>query len=127
KYSSLAITSSLGTLEEYKADIKNVLNSMISINERLNFATVAEKTNIDPLVIRMYPDLRIYILEEIKHYKELQIINNKINKAVKTLLKSNKNLSFISIMDKCKFSLNVVYKNKYIKDKIIHALTQNIK
>lgn len=114
-------------IEEYKVDINNAISSMLSRNERLSFAIVAEKTNIDPLVIRMYPELRTYILEKIKYYKELKVINNKIDKAVKSLLKSNKNLSFISIMNKCKFSLNVVYKNKYIKDKIISALTDNLK
>ncbi|WP_027624127.1 hypothetical protein [Clostridium lundense] len=114
-------------MEEYKVDINNTINSMLSKNERLSFAIVAEKTNIDPLVIRMYPELRTYILEKIKYYKEMKVISDKIDKAVKSLLKSNKNLSFISIMNKCKFSLNVVYKNKYIKDKIISALTDNLK
>lgn len=114
-------------IEEYKTDVIDVINSLISENERLSFAAVAEKTDIDPLVIRMYPELRHYILEKIKYYKEIQVINDKIDRAVKGLLKSNKSLTFMAIMNKCKFSLNMAYRNKYVKDKIISALAENIK
>lgn len=114
-------------IEEYKIDINDVIKSMLSKKERLVFAVVAEKSGITRFVIRRYPELRNYILQTMMHYKEEHVINQKIDKAVNNLLKSNKSLSFISILNKCNFSQDIVYQNKYIKNKIISALTNNFK
>ncbi len=114
-------------IEEYKIDIVNVIKYLVSKDERLVFAIIAEKSGITRFVIRQYPALRNYMLEKISYYKEIQFINRKIDKAVKSLLKSNKNITFIALINKCKFSTDVVYHNSYIKNKIRNAIIENTK
>ena len=111
-------------IEEYKLLIDNVIEGMLSKNERLIFAVAAEKAGVDPYVIRKYPELRRYILQKIMYYKEIQVINQKIDRAVMSLIKSNKPLTFISIANKCKFSGNSLYQNQYIKEKIRCAIAR---
>jgi len=105
-------------IKEYKTDINAVIESMIANNERLVFSVVAEKASITPFVIRQYPDLRNYILQTMVNYKEIQVLKEKIEKAAASLAKSNKNLTFLAIINKCKFDSNMVYQNQYIKEKI---------
>lgn len=114
-------------IEEYKIDINNVIKGMISKKERLVFAVVAEKSGITRFVIRQYPELRNYILQKMVYYKEQNVINQKIDRAVKSLLKCNKSVTFISIVNKCNFSSDIIYQNQYIKNKIISVLTDNFK
>jgi hypothetical protein len=112
-------------IEEYKIDINNAIEYMISKNERLVFAIVAEKSGITRFVVRQYPELRNYILQRMIYYKEIQAINKKINRAVNSLLKSNKSITFISIINKCRFSSDAIYQNEYIKSKIRSLLIEN--
>ncbi len=112
-------------IDEYKVDIVTVIEHMISKNERLVFAIVAEKADITRFIIREYPELRNYILHKITYCKEIHAINKKINRAVNSLLKSNKNITFISIINKCRFSSDIIYQNQYIKDQIRNVLIQN--
>lgn len=113
------------SIDEYKIDIDNVIKNMISKNERLVFAVVAQKSEVTPFEIRRYPELRNYILQRMVHFKELNIIDKKIDRAVNSLLKSKKSLTFISIVNKCKFSSDSIYQNQYIKDKIRNTLIEN--
>jgi hypothetical protein len=105
-------------LEEYKSDVNNIIENMISQNERLVFALVCEKTDINPLTIRRYPELRSYILERMVYYKELHVINSKIDRVVNNLIKANKRITFLEIVNRCKFSSEMIYRNQYIKDRI---------
>jgi hypothetical protein len=113
-------------VEQYKLDINNIIESMILNNERLVFAVVAEKSGVTNFVVRKYPELRNYILEKLVYYKEIQVINQKIDKAVLSLKKSSKTITFMAIINKCKFTTDVVYRNNYIKDRILFALCENI-
>lgn len=110
-------------LEEYKVDINNTIEHMISTNERLVFALVAEKAGVTNFVVRKYPELRNYILQQLVHYKEVQVINHKIERAASALAKTNKTITFLAIVNKCKFSSNMVYQNQYIKDKIRQVIS----
>jgi hypothetical protein len=110
-------------LEEYKVDINSTIEHMISTNERLVFALVAEKAGVTNFVVRKYPELRNYILQQLVYYKEIKVINQKIDKAVNSLVKSNKTVTFLAIVNKCKFSSAMIYQNQYIKERIRRVLS----
>ena len=112
-------------IEEYKNDINNVIQNMIYNKERLVFAIVAEKSGITRFVIRQYPELRNYILHKMVYYKEIHVINQKIDRAVASLLRSNKSITFIAIVNKCKFDSDIIYRNQYIKNKIRSVIANN--
>lgn len=112
-------------LDEYKSDVDTVIQYMISKKERLVFAVVAEKSGVTRFVVRKYPELRNYILTRMVYYKELQVINQKIDRATNNLIKSNKRLTFMSIVKKCRYNLEIIYENPYIKDRIREILVQN--
>lgn len=114
-------------IEEYKVNINDTIQHIISNKERLVFAIVAEKAGVTRFVIRQYPELRNYILQKMVYYKEIYLINKKIDRAVDNLLKANKSLTFISIISKCRFSSDAIYHNQYIKDKIRNVLIENKK
>lgn len=111
-------------VEEYKIDVDKAIENMISKNERLVFAVVAERAGVTRFTVRQYPELRNYILQRMVYYKEIQVINQRIYKAVENLKKSNKSITFISIINKCKFNSELVYKNQYVKDKIRSVLAE---
>jgi hypothetical protein len=111
-------------VDKYKIDINNVIESMISNNERLVFAVVAEKAGVTRFVVRLYPELRNYVLQRMVYYKEVQVINEKVDRALNSLLKSNKRVTFMSIVTRCKFSSDMIYRNQYIKDKIRSELSK---
>lgn len=112
-------------VEEYKFDIESIIKEMILKNERLVFAVVAEKSGITRFVIRQYPELRNFILEKMVYYKEIQVFNKKINRAVDSLIRSNKSITFMSIVNKCKFNSDIIYQNQYIRTKIRDILMEN--
>jgi hypothetical protein len=105
-------------LEEYKVDINNTIEHMISTNERLVFALVAEKAGVTNFVVRKHPELRNYILQQLVYYRDIKVINQKIDKAVSSLVKANKTITFLAIVNKCKFSSDMIYQNQYIKERI---------
>lgn len=109
-------------IEEYEVDIDNTIEHMISSNERLVFAVVAERAGVTRFIVRQYPELRNYILHRMVYYKEIQVINHKIQKAVESLQKTNKSITFMSIINKCKFDSDMIYKNQYVKDRILSVL-----
>lgn len=113
-------------IEEYKNDIDNVIQNMIYNKERLVFAIVAEKSGVTRFVIRQYPELRNYILNKMVHYKEIHVINQKIDRAVASLLRSNKSITFMAIVNKCKFNSDIIYRNQYIRNKIKSVIASNI-
>lgn len=119
--------SSYKDIEEYKIDINNAIKEILNNNQRLSFALVVKKVKITPFVINKYPQLRTYVLERMKHYKEIRVIDGKIDRAVEKIIKSNENLTFMAIAKKCRFSLDTVYKNEYIKEKIINTIIENKK
>jgi hypothetical protein len=110
-------------LEEYKTDINNTIEHMISTNERLVFALVAEKAGVTNFVVRKYPELRNYILQQLVCYREIKVINQKIDKAVNSLIKAKKTITFLAIVNKCRFSSDMIYQNQYIKERIRRVLS----
>ncbi|MBC8059700.1 MAG: hypothetical protein H7Y18_03450 [Clostridiaceae bacterium] len=112
-------------VEEYEIDILLIIEAIILKNQRLVFATVAEKAGVTNLVIKRNPQLRTYILQKIKYYKETQLIDHKIDRAVASLLKKNKALTFISLIDSCNFDTKTVYQSQFLKDKIRKVLSEN--
>ena len=113
-------------IEEYKIDIDNVINHMLCKNETIGICCYCRKSRYNLLCNKTIScELRNCILRKMEYYKEIQIINRKIDRAVNSLIKSNKSLTFISIINKCRFASDVVYQNKYIKDKIRSVLAEN--
>lgn len=119
----IASESKCKSINEYEADIDSTIQHMIEGNERLVFAVVAEKAGITRFVIRQYPELRNHILRRMAYFKEIQVINQKIDRAVNSLLKANKSLTFMAIVNKCKFTMDMLYQNSYIKDRIRSLLS----
>ncbi len=111
-------------IEEYKNNVDTIIKHMIAERERLVFAVVAEKAGVTRFVVRQYPELRNYILTKMVYYKELHVINSKINRAVDSLIKANKSITFMSIVKKCRYNLDVIYENEYIKNRIKEVLIQ---
>lgn len=111
--------------DNFKAEIERVIEEMICDNERLVFAEVAEKAGVTRFIVRRYPELRNYILKRMMYYKDLQVINQRIDRAVSSLLKSNKKITFIAIIGKCKFTTEMIYQNPYIRDRIRNILATN--
>lgn len=114
-------------LEDYKNEVNSVIEAMISKNERLVFAVVCEKLEITPFTIRRYPELRGYILEKIIYYKELHVIDTKIDRIVNNLIKANKKITFLEIVTRCKFTTEMIYGNQYIKDRICSIIAYSYK
>lgn len=105
-------------IKEYVADIDKVIEFRISKNKGLVFAAVAESAGITVFVIREYPELRNYVLKRMLYYKEIQVINEKIDRAINSLLKSNQRITFTLIAKRCKFGSHIIHENQYIKDRI---------
>ncbi|NMM62324.1 hypothetical protein HBE96_06405 [Clostridium sp. P21] len=118
---------SFKNIEEYETNIINTIEDMISKDERICFAIIAERSDVTRFVIRQYPELRNYILKKMAYYKEIQVINKKINRSVRNLLKNNRKITFISLINKCKFSTDTVYHNEYIKQKLRSVIIENAK
>lgn len=112
-------------VDGYKIDVDTVIISMISKNERLVFAVIAERSSITRFVVRQYPQLRNYILERMVYYKEMQVVNQKIDRAVKSLIKAGRRITFMAIINKCRITTDMAYQNVYIKDRIRNVLSQN--
>jgi hypothetical protein len=113
------------TEEEYKIHVDNAIVNILLNEERLVFASVVEKAKITPFIISKHIGLRIYILERMKYHKEMYIIDKKINRAVISLLKSNRNITFLSIINKCKISMDTAYQDQIIKNKVKDAILQS--
>ncbi|MGG7163204.1 hypothetical protein [Clostridium ihumii] len=117
--------SSYKDVEDYKNDIDNAIQDILNRNERLTFASVVKNVDITPITISKYPELRMYILENIKLKKEMKVIDDKINRATSKILNSKENLTFMGLVKRCRFSLELVYKNPYIKESLLKALKEN--
>lgn len=117
--------SSYKDVEDYKNDIDNAIQDILNRNERLTFASVVKNVDITPITISKYPELRMYILENIKLKKEMKVIDDKINRAASKILNSKENLTFMGLVKRCRFSLELVYKNPYIKESLLKALKEN--
>ena len=112
-------------LHEYKSDIDYTINEILQSSDNLVFANVAKKAGINEFVIRRYPELRNYILTEILKYKKKHVINCKIERVVSNLIKSKKNVSFVSVINKCKFSSEYDLEREYINKRIRELVVAN--
>jgi hypothetical protein len=105
-------------LEDHQNEVNSIIENMISQKERLVFAIVCERADITPFTIRRHPELRTYILERMKYYKELHVIDSKIDRVVSNLVKANKKITFLELINRCKFSSEMINGNQYLKDRI---------
>ncbi|MFR1707741.1 MAG: hypothetical protein ACLSV2_02475 [Clostridium sp.] len=112
-------------LNKYKADVDEAINNIIDKEDRLVFANVVKAADITNITVFKHPELRGYILEKIKISKEIQVINKKIDRAVARLIKRNKKITFISLMNSCRFNADHMYSNPYIKERIRLAVIEN--
>lgn len=112
-------------LSKYKLDIDEAIKTIISKEDRLVFASVVKVADITNITVFKYPELRGYILEKIKFEKEIQAIDKKIDRAIARLNKGNRRITFISLMNSCKFNSDHIYNNPYIKEKIRAAVIEN--
>lgn len=112
-------------LSKYKLDIDEAIKAIISKEDRLVFASVVKVADITNITVFKYPELRGYILEKIKFAKEIQAIDKKIYRAIARLNKGNRRITFISLMNSCKFNSDHIYNNPYIKEKIRAAVIEN--
>lgn len=93
-------------LTSLKEKVQRAIKELIKDKERVVFANVVKAAGISPIIISKYPELRTHILKEIKKQKELQYINNKIEKIVERMIKRNIRLSYMGIINRCKFTAN---------------------
>jgi len=112
-------------LNKYKLDIDEAIKAIISKEDRLVFASVVKVADITNITVFKYPELRGYILEKIKFEKEIQAIDKKIDRAIVRLNKGNRRITFISLMNSCKFNADHIYNNPCIKEKIRAAVIEN--
>jgi len=112
-------------LSKYKLDIDEAIKAIISKEDRLVFASVVKGADITNITVLKYPELGGYILEKIKFEKEIQAIDKKIDRAIARLNKGNRRITFISLMNSCKFNSDHIYNNPYIKEKIRAAVIEN--
>jgi len=113
--------------EEYKAQIDMVILDILEKSETLVFANVVKKAGVTPYIINQYPELRSYILDKMKYEKEVYLMNKKIEKAATNLVKANKTVTFLSIVNRCKFNLDKVYHDELIKNKIRTVIAESMK
>lgn len=114
-------------VEEYKKAIDTAIRDIMNSEKRLVFANVAKEADITNIVVYKYPELRTYILKEIEFQKQLQVINEKIKKAVNRLKRSERKITFVSLMNSCNFDYDDMARNAYIKERIRAVVIENVK
>lgn len=112
-------------IEDYKIDVNKTIETIIHEKDKLVFANVARKVGVNEFVIREFPQLRKFILERILYYKKIKVINDKIDRIVNNLIKAKKNVTFVGVMNRCKFTDDMYEEQAYIKDKIRKAVVNN--
>lgn len=112
-------------IEDYKIDVNKTIEIIILEKDKLVFANVARKSGVNEFVIREFPQLRKFILERILYYKKIKVINDKIDRIVNNLIKAKKNVTFVGVMNRCKFTDDMYEEQAYIKDKIRKAVVNN--
>lgn len=111
----------------YKVKIDNAIKDIIDSGKRLVFASVAKKAEVTQITVYKYPELRTYILKEIEIQKQLQVINERIEKAVIRLKKSKKKITFVALMNSCNFDYDDLTRNSYIRDRVRVVVIENVK
>lgn len=114
-------------VEQYKKSIDNAIQDIIINGKRLVFANVAKAADVTNITVYKYPELRTYILKEIEFQKQLQVINDKIEKAVTRLKKSRRKITFVALMNSCNFDYDDMARNSYIKDRVRAVVIENVK
>lgn len=112
-------------IDEYKNDIISTIENILITYDNLVFANVAKKSGVNEFVIRKFPQLRMFILQEILKYKKKHVINSRIEKVVNSLIKSKKNISFVTVLNKCKFTSEYDEERDYINRRIRELVIQN--
>ncbi|MEG0307555.1 MAG: hypothetical protein RR636_06405 [Clostridium sp.] len=114
-----------GKIKEYKFQIDNAIKKIMAKGARLVFANVVKVGDISNITVLKYPELRGYILDNIKFEKEMYVINQRINRALARMIKSNKKVTFIGLMNSCRFNSDDIYNNGYIKERIRETVIES--
>ncbi|MEG2290605.1 MAG: hypothetical protein RSA29_08500 [Clostridium sp.] len=114
-----------GKIKEYKFQIDNAIKKIMAKGARLVFANVVKVGDISNITVLKYPELRGYILDNIKFEKEMYVINQKINRALARMIKVNKKVTFIGLMNSCRFNSDDIYNNTYIKERIREVVIEH--
>lgn len=114
-------------VDKYKKSIDSAIQDIINDGKRLVFANVAEEAEVTNITVYKYPELRTYILKEMEFQKQLQVINEKIEKAVSRLKRSKKKVTFVALMNSCNFDFDDMARNVYIKARVREVVIQNVK
>ena len=115
----------LEEIEILKNKVDEVIIRIIEKKERLVFANVVKDADISNITVFRHPEIRGYILNQIKLQKEIQCINAKIERVINNLKKRGKRVTFVAVMNKCKFSLEEIYRNDFIKERIRSEVIKN--
>ena len=115
------------SLDEYKSSIDITIAEILLTTENLVFANVARKSGVNEFVIRKFPELRGFILKQIMKHKNRHVINCRILKVVENLNRGKKNISFLTVLNKCKFSNELELEKEYIYKRIKEVIAENIK
>ena len=113
-------------INEYKKNIDCVVEEIISTNGRLVFANVVKKANITNIDVYKYPEIRTYILNIIEFKKQISLIDKKIEDAVKRLKKVKRRITFVALINSCKFNYMDIDINSYIKKRIREVVIENV-
>ena len=95
----------LEEVEILKNKVDESIIRIIEKKERLVFANVVKDADISNITVFRYPEIRGYVLNQIKTQKEIQCINAKIERVINNLKKRGKRITFVAVMNKCKFSV----------------------
>ncbi len=114
-------------VEGYKREIDTAIQDIINSEKRLVFANVAKEADVTQITVYKYPELRSYILKAIEFQKQLQVINERIEKAVIRLKKSKRKITFVALMNSCNFDYDDMARNSFIKDRVRAVVIENVK
>lgn len=114
-------------VQGYKRAIDTAIKDIISSEKRLVFANVVKEADITNITVYKYPELRTYILKAIELQKQLQVINERIGKAVSRLKKSKRRITFVALMNSCNFDYDDLARNSYIKERVREVVIENVK
>lgn len=114
-------------VDKYKKAIDSAIEEIINKDKRLVFANVVKEAQVTNITVYKYPELRTYILKEIELHKQLQVINEKIEKAVSRLKKSKRKITFVALMNSCNFDYDDIGRNAYIKERVRAVVIENVK
>lgn len=112
-------------LDEYKNKVKETISLALQKTDSIIFANIAREAGVNEFVIRKYPALRTFILNEILQVKKKHVINCRIEKVVNNLISKNQNITYVTVINKCKFSNEFNEEREFINSRIRELIALN--